>query len=167
MIPREGERALNSGEVEVVVSWLESHKPAAPVPVHLLLAGLMWTAVGTALVVVGGRWLWRSEAAAASWLAALALVLGVLKARFVLDRTARRTVERIRERGDGRCLGGFLSIRSWALVGVMAGGGRLLRGSHLARHLLGFLYLAVGTALVLSSRLAWQAWRQSRRASID
>jgi hypothetical protein len=149
------------------MGWLESHKPAAPVTVHLLLAGLMWTVVGAVLVVVGGRWLWRSEAAAASWLAALALGLGALKARFVLDRTARKTVERIRERGDGRCLGGFLSFRSWALVGIMAVFGRLLRGSHLARHLLGFLYLAVGTALFLSSRVAWRAWRQSRRASID
>ena len=149
------------------MGWLESHKPGAPVTVHLLLAGLMWTVVGAVLVVVGGRWLWRSEAAAASWLAALALGLGALKARFVLDRTARKTVERIRERGDGRCLGGFLSLRSWALVGIMAVFGRLLRGSHLVRHLLGFLYLAVGTALFLSSRVAWRAWRQSRRASIE
>ncbi len=158
---------LNSDGEGMTVGWLESHKPAAPVHVHLLSAGLMWSAVGAVLVAVGGRWLWLSGAGAAPWLAALALALGALKAHLVLDRTARRTVDRIRERGDGRCLGGFLSVRSWALVAMMAGLGRLLRGSHLARYLLGFLYLAVGTALLLSSRVAWRAWRQSRRASID
>jgi len=132
-----------------------------------MLVGLMWTVVGVTLVGLGGRWLWQSPIPAAPWLAALALAIGAFKARFVLDRAARRIVDRIRERGDGRCLGGFLSLRSWALVAAMAGGGRLLRGSHLARGLLGVLYIAVGTALLLSSRVAWGAWRHSRRASIS
>ncbi|MCK5376249.1 MAG: hypothetical protein KAJ97_04145 [Acidobacteria bacterium] len=146
---------------------MDSHKPAAAAHVHLMLVGLMWTVVGVALVGWGGRWLWQSPIPAAPWLAVLALAIGAFKARFVLDRAARRIVDRIRERGDGRCLGGFLSIRSWALVAAMAGGGRLLRGSHLARGLLGVLYIAVGTALLLSSRVAWRAWRHSRRASIS
>jgi len=149
------------------MSWVDSHKPAASAHVHLMLVGLMWTVVGVALVGLGGRWLWQSPIPAAPWLAALALAIGAFKARFVLDRAARRIVDRIRERGDGRCLGGFLSVRSWALVAAMAGGGRLLRGSHLARGLLGVLYIAVGTALLISSRVAWRAWRHSRRASIS
>jgi len=147
------------------MSWVERYKPAAAVRAHLLLAGLMWTVVGVALVGFGGRWLWQLATPAAPWMAALALVIGGFKARFVLDHAARTIVDRIRERGDGRCLGGFLSLRSWALVVVMAGGGRLLRGSHLARGLLGFLYLAVGTALLLSSRMAWRAWRAERDQS--
>ncbi len=149
------------------MSWVERYKPAAAVRAHLLLAGLMWTVVGAALVGFGGRWLWQLPTPAAPWLAALALAIGVFKARFVLDRAARTIVDRIRERGDGRCLGGFLSVRSWALVAAMAAGGRFLRGSHVARGLLGVLYIAVGTALLLSSRLAWRAWRHSRRASIS
>ena len=64
-----------------------------------------------------------------------------------------------RARGDGRCVGGFLSLRSWALVAVMVVAGRLLRGSHVARGILGAIYLAVGIALFLSSRVAWRAWR--------
>ena len=147
--------------------WVERYKPAAAVRAHLLLAGLMWAVVGVALVGFGGRWLWQLPTPAAPWLAMLAVAIGIFKSRFVLDSAARRIVDRILERGDGRCLGGFLSLRSWALVVVMAGGGRLLRGSHVARGLLGFLYVAVGTALLLSSRVAWQAWRHSRRASIS
>jgi hypothetical protein len=149
------------------MSWVERYKPATAVRAHLLLAGLMWTVVGAALVGFGGRWLWQLPTPAAPWLAALALAIGVFKARFVLDRAARTIVDRIRERGDGRCLGGFLSVRSWALVAAMAAGGRFLRGSHVAQGLLGVLYIAVGTALLLSSRVAWRAWRHSRRASIS
>ena len=33
--------------------WAESHKPAAGVPTHLMLACLMWAAVGAALVGFG------------------------------------------------------------------------------------------------------------------
>ncbi len=149
------------------MSWVERYKPAAAVRAHLLLAGLMWTVVGAVLVGFGGRWLWQLPTSAAPWLVALAVVIGAFKARFVLDRAARTIVDRIQERGDGRCLGGFLSVRSWALVAAMAACGRFLRGSHVARGLLGVLYVAVGTALLLSSRVAWQAWRQSRRASIS
>jgi hypothetical protein len=147
------------------MSWVERYKPAAAVRAHLVLAGLMWTVVGAVLVGFGSRWLWQLPTPTAPWLAMLAVAIGIFKSRFVLDRAARRMVHRILEHGDGRCLGGFLSLRSWALVVVMAGGGRLLRGSHLARGLLGFLYLAVGTALLLSSRVAWRAWRAERDQS--
>ena len=46
--------------------WVERYKPAAAVQAHLLLAGLMWTSVGTALVGFGGRWLWQLPTPAAS-----------------------------------------------------------------------------------------------------
>jgi hypothetical protein len=142
------------------MGWLERHKPAAPAAVHLVLAGLMWSVVGVALAVVGGRWLWLSPLEAAPWLAAAAVLIGVVKARFVLDAAARRIVDRIRARGDGRCVGGFLSLQSWLLVAIMVIAGRLLRGSDVARGILGALYLAVGIGLLLSSRIAWRAWRR-------
>ena len=78
-------------------------------PTHLMLAWLMWAAVGAALVGFGARWLWESTPAAA-WLTAGAVVVGALKSRLVFDRVAGRIVTRIRPRGDGRCLGGFLSL---------------------------------------------------------
>jgi len=132
-----------------------------------MLAWLMWAVVGTVLVSFGIRWLWWTPTPSTPWLTGLAMAIGAFKARFVLDRVAKNIVDRIRERGDGRCLGGFLSLRSWAFVAVMAGGGRILRSSHIARSLLGILYIAVGTALLFSSRVAWRAWCQSRRTSIS
>lgn len=144
-----------------MTSWAESYKPAARVPTHLMLAWLMWSAVGAALAGFGIRWIWEAEAGIAPWIAAVAVAVGAVKSRLVLDRAALRIIDRIRARGDGRCLGGFLSLKTWGLVIVMMAGGRLLR-STVARGIVGPLYLAVGTALLISSRLAWRAWRNSR-----
>jgi len=142
------------------MNWLDRHKPAAAVPTQLMLAWLMWATVGSALVGVGVWWLWGSAPAVAPWVAAGSFVVGVVKSRLVLDAAARRVVERISARGDGRCLGGFLSVRTWGLVVLMIVGGRILRGT-LAHGIVGPIYIAVGTGLCLSSRISWRAWRES------
>lgn len=139
---------------------LDSLKPAAPARVHLLLAAAMWTVVGGLLAFFGARWVLSTDLALAMPLLVLAAVGGLLKARFVLDAAARRTVERIRTRGDGRCIGGFLSLGTWGFVILMAAAGRLLRGSPLPRIGVGFVYAAVGLALLLASRRLWQAWHR-------
>lgn len=145
-----------------MTQWTESHKPAAAVSTHLMLAWLMWASVGMALAGFGARWSWWAHPTAAPWILACAVAVGVAKSQLVLDRAARRIVDRIRTRGEGRCLGGFLSLRTWGLVVLMMAAGRLLRGT-LARGIVGPLYVALGTALCLSSRLSWRAWHESRR----
>jgi len=89
---------------------------------------------------------------------ALAVVVGALKARYILARSAHQIIDRILLRGDGHCFGGFLSWRTWGLVVVMAGTGRLLRAVLLPQLLVGTLYTAIGTALVLASWDLWRAW---------
>jgi hypothetical protein len=139
--------------------WIELHKPAARAGIHLALAWLMWVVVGTVMAGVGTHWLVQAAPEGALWIGAGAVVLGVIKSRTVLDGVARRTAHRIVTRGDGRCIGGFLSLRTWLLVLVMIVAGRILRGA-VTRVLMGPLYVAVGTALVLSSRLTWRAWHE-------
>jgi len=119
---------------------------------------------GSALVGFGAWWLWDGMPAVAPWIAAGAVAVGAVKSQLFIDRAARRVVDRIRSRGDGRCLGGFLSLRTWGLVILMMAAGRLLRAT-LAHEIVGPLYIAVGTALCLSSRLSWYAWQESRRFS--
>jgi hypothetical protein len=145
--------------------WLLAHKPAASRRTHILLAAILWSAVGTLLLVLGIRW--TLPARAAALLLPFAVLAGVLKARFVLDRVARRVIDRIRTRGDDRCLGGFLSPKTWALVAVMMIAGRLLRGSPLPRTIIGLLYITVGTALLLASRRQWRAWHEDRNPSTE
>ncbi len=145
------------------MDWADRYKPAAPVFTQLLLAWLMWATVGSALLGFGTWWLWESAPDAAPWVAAASLVVGAAKSRLLLDAVARRVVERIRARGDGRCVGGFLSLRTWGLVVLMMAAGRFLRGT-LAHVIVGPTYIAVGTALCLSSRISWRAWREARRS---
>ena len=144
--------------------WAENHKPRAAVSTHLMLAWMMWVAVGCALIGFGAWWLWAAAPDVAPWIAAGAVAVGVVKSRLLLDRAAQRVVDRLCARGDGRCLGGFLSLHTWGRVVLMMIAGRLLRGT-VAHGIVGPLYIAVGTALCLSSRFSWQAWRESRRCS--
>ncbi|MDY0087821.1 MAG: hypothetical protein RBS78_04660 [Coriobacteriia bacterium] len=123
---------------------------------QLALAGVLWLAAATMLGTRGAGWLMGSK-----WtlvLALAAVVLGVVKARFLLDRVARSAAVRIRERGPDAPVAGFLSLRSWVSVGAMMTVGfalRLLGTPHLV---LGLLYTAITTALLVASRVYWCAF---------
>jgi len=139
-------------------SWSQRYKPAASRRTQILSAAILWTLVGIGLGIAGSIWTFgAARGVVRIALLALALSVGWAKGRFVLARTARRTLARIEERGDGRCLGGFLSWKGWLLVATMVIGGRLLRGSPLPRTILGPLYLAVGVALLTGSFTFWRA----------
>jgi hypothetical protein len=143
---------------------LERWKPRAGGRTQLLLAGAMWSVVGALLLGFGTVWTLEALGDGAG---SLALILGVLaglaKGRYVLDRAAGRITDRIARRGDGRCLGGFLSWRSWLLVAVMSAAGRLLRGGLVSHAIVGPLYAAVGAGLLYSSRVPWRRWRAAAR----
>lgn len=127
--------------------------PSAGTRVQLVSAALMWMIGATILLVRGVGFLHDSWFAA---LVALAVTIGVVKSRFLLDNIARKAVERIRQRGVA-CYFGFFSPRSWGFIAVMMGGGILLRSSGLPKDLLAVIYVAVGSALVLADRIFWQA----------
>jgi hypothetical protein len=129
--------------------------PAASRATHLLAAGGMWSLVGLALFTAGTIWILRSGSSWALPILVLAGLLGWVKARYVLRRTAERTVRRIEERGDRRCLGGFLSWKSWLLVLAMMLLGRWLRKSPLPILWRGLIYAAIGAALFLASLRIW------------
>lgn len=125
---------------------------------HLFLAALLWTVVGAALSFFGVRWSLEGGLPLPALLVAGAVILGVMKALYLLDRVSAKTIARIRERGDGACLGGFLSVKSWTLVAAMAGTGALLRHGLLPHVVVGIIYVAVGTGLLVASRRLWAAW---------
>ncbi len=147
-------------------SILHRLKPAASASVHLLLAAMLWSVVGTVLAIFGTRWIWLDWGWPGAAVGLAAVAIGVAKSHWVLDRAATRMAVRIAERGDGNCIGGFLSWKTWLLVGLMSGGGRLLRYLVGANGFIGLLYLAVGVALVRSSRVLWrERGRMTARAS--
>ncbi len=142
-----------------MTAWYESLKPRASCRTQLFLAGGMWLAVGAMLWYLGGSWILEARDVRASLLlVGIGVLLGIAKAAFVLDRVAVRIAERIAERGEGHCAGGFLSLRNWMLVAVMIALGRLLRGGFLPADVVGTLYVAIGTALAFSSRRILSGW---------
>ncbi|MEJ2690890.1 MAG: hypothetical protein P8130_13280 [Deltaproteobacteria bacterium] len=135
---------------------MNSLKPAASIKTHLLVAAILWSAVGVFLCV-RGYLLMRPNV---SYIAILAgIVVGTAKSLLVLDKTARKNIQRILAFEESTCIGGVYSWKTWVLVLGMIIGGRLLRQSSLPSSLVGGIYVAVGWALAMSSRIAWQQWR--------
>ncbi len=133
-------------------------KPSAPVRVHLFLAALIWLVVGSGLGFFGMRWVIIDGRTMLLWWLIPALVVGFLKAYFVLGKAARRMTTRIIARGDGRCLGGFLSPLTWLLVMLMMGSGMVLRSGWLELGYVGVIYAGVGVALFTASFRLWAVW---------
>jgi hypothetical protein len=137
-----------------MMSWLLRFKPGASTSTNLLVAALMWSFIGLYLMVRGYL---LGEALSGIFIA-LALILGTVKAFLVIERAARKNIARILARPEGRCIGGVYSWGMWGLVVCMMLGGRLLRNSTLPSLVLSVIYIAVGWALLLSSRLIWREW---------
>jgi hypothetical protein len=130
------------------------------------MAEMMWTVVGSMLLGLGLLWIVRRYHTPGYAYAAPFLVLGVVKALFILDRVARRTILRIRTRGNDHCVGGFFSPASWGLIVGMMLLGQVLRASPVPRADVGFLYVTVGSALLISSRMLWGEWLNLRPSQL-
>lgn len=145
--------AAACAQTPAAVSFAQRMKPRASARVQLVLAAAMWFVASLMLGVRGAIWL----SANAWWLPLLVLgtTIGVLKARFLLDRVARKAADRIIARGRSECAGGFLAWQSWVLIGSMMAGGIALRHTAVPRVDLGVLYTAVGVALLVASRIYW------------
>lgn len=134
--------------------------PRAGVKVQLISAAIVWL-VGAVILVTRGAGYLGQQPNWHGWAVGVALMIGVLKSRYLLDRVATKAVARIRERGRA-CYFGFFSWKSWLLVGVMMGGGITLRNlvanpGAVASGVMGALYLGIGLALILADRVFWRA----------
>ncbi|MGC4117211.1 MAG: hypothetical protein QM765_22165 [Myxococcales bacterium] len=133
----------------------ERWKPAVGVRTQLTAASVLWTCVGLGLGTAGI--LWCVGAGDAWYFVALGVAVGLAKAWFIIAPVARRNAARIIERGDGKCLGGFLSWKSWAFVAGMMSLGAVLRHSAIPRSVLGVLYVAIGAALLTGALPLWRS----------
>jgi len=141
---------------------LACFKPGVKKRTHLLLAAILWTAVGILLLTRGAYRIVHVEDYA-SLIVVTALIAGTLKSYYVLDRSARRSISRILTFDDGTCLGAVYSIKTWLLVVAMMGTGIILRHSSLPQGLLCFIYFTIGWGLLFSSRIAWKKWAAERK----
>lgn len=148
------------------IPWTQRYKPAGSARTHALLAAGLWTIVGAGLLTAGVVW-----SRADGWfrfapVLAVAVLVGLLKGQFVLGKTARRVLDRISRRGEGRCLGGFISWRMWLMVLGMMVLGRLLRAGLLPRPLVAFVYESVGIALLIGAISLWRGFVRLGRPGV-
>ena len=155
--------------------WWDRLTPRMGVRVQLFAAAILWLVAVSFLVIRGVLFIEAPPGLQHShfsyWIVPIALVavvIGMIKARFILIKYANKAVARIRRRGHA-CYFGFFAPTSWLFILVMMGGGMLLRHSALVdyawgRTFLSTLYLAVGTALAIADRIFWIAALRSVRA---
>ena len=121
---------------------------------QILLAGTLWLIVGVILSLRALGWLYIHQYGVKIFCLCIlgGAVIGLLKGNMVLDKTARKAISRIHERGDGASIFGFFSMKNWLLIALMIVLGRLLRTSPAPIPLVSTVYIAIGTALSYSSR---------------
>jgi hypothetical protein len=135
-------------------------QPGVSRTVHLFAAPFLWTAIGCLLLVRGWGWL---DPGNGRLLLLVAGLLGTLKSLFILDKVARRSLERIVLFRDGTCLGAVYSWKTWLLVLLMMTAGLVVRTFTQPGPFIGTLYCAIGWSLCLSSRLGWREWFNQRQ----
>ncbi len=132
-------------------------KPGVSRSVHLFAAPFLWTSIGTLLMVRGFNWI---GSGIPRWLVLLGLVLGTVKSLLVLDKTAKKSLQRIMQLDDNTCIGAVYSWKTWLLVVLMMTFGITMRRLTDPGMVIGTLYMAIGWALFLSSRHGWLQWLQ-------
>lgn len=134
------------------------YKPGVSARIHLFLAALIWSVVGFFLLING---FFLISVQGHLWYGVAGLVLGTAKTFFILDRVARKNVNRIKNFEDKVCIGSVYSWKTWFLVAAMIGLGRFLRTTLLPGEIVGLIYTAVGWALMLASRQMWLEWKRT------
>ncbi len=134
-------------------SWFKKLKPGVSPRTHLVCASMLWTGIGFLLLYRGIIYL-RDDKVLPVALAGI--ILGTLKSRIILDRTAIKGVERIKKFGDNTCIGAVYSWKTWLLVLSMMLMGFMLRHSSVPPLLLGLVCTAIGWSLLYSSRHGWR-----------
>jgi len=130
---------------------LTSLNPAVPRAWLLILAGLMWMAVGLMLSRFAYNWLSILPQTAAWPPALLGVALAVVIYRFGFGNIARKNAQRIHALTEKVCLFAFQEWKSYLIIVVMMTTGILLRSSSIPRQWLAVLYVAIGGGLFLSS----------------
>ena len=130
---------------------------------HLWIAASIWTIVGAGLLTMGGVFWFHfpylgdldAEHIAIGF---AALSVGLVKGKFVLDKTASRVIENtinLQEPNPFKSIFQMFGGKTIALIASMMGIGVILRAAGVSFEIRGLIYLAVGTGLLWSCRQYW------------
>lgn len=127
--------------------------PAAKRKVLVLLAGILWSAVGLVLMAVSIKWS-MSAPGEIIYFIIPGLLVGILVYRFGFLKLVITNLERIFSQAPGKekvCIFAFQDTRSYIIMMIMMLMGYTLRHAPISRVFLVPIYLTVGLGLLLSS----------------
>ena len=127
-----------------------SFKPSARHGTLVLIAGVMWMAIGILLNSMAAVWLLNATRNGLFFLIP-GIIGGILVYRFGFIKIANRNIARIESLIELPCVFAFMSWKSYILVAFMMTLGITLRHSSFPKDYLSVIYLTIGLALFLSS----------------
>ncbi|MBI5025835.1 MAG: hypothetical protein HZC12_03715 [Nitrospirae bacterium] len=130
---------------------MEKWEPAVDKRVLVLLSGITWSGVGIVLCISAFRWLSQMESNQGILLTCLGLFSSLLIHRFGLLRLVNKNISRILPMKRKVCIFAFQAWKSYLIIALMIVLGTALRHSDIPKHYLAIIYIAMGSALILSS----------------
>ncbi len=130
---------------------LKKLNPAVKKPTLVILAGILWFAVGVMLVTMAAIWLKNSQSEWAVLFALSGFLSALVIHHFGFLRIVDKNLGRIKKIDGKYCAFGFMPWKSYILIAIMMTMGILLRHSGIPKDYLSIIYLGIGTALALSS----------------
>jgi uncharacterized protein with PQ loop repeat len=132
---------------------ISKFKPETPVHWLVAAAGVMWSAVGILMLRLACGWICALVLRRAV-VSGLSGMTGALFAyHFIFSKIARKNLDRISLFPQKACFFAFQAWKSYFIILFMIALGMLLRHSDIPIEYLAVLYVTIGGALLLSSRL--------------
>jgi hypothetical protein len=125
--------------------------PAIKTSNLLIIAGMVWLAVGIMLCNFAYHWMTHYEGKYTIPIVISGIVLAVVFDSLKFKRFADKNINRIQAKGNKSCAFSFMSWQTYIIVAFMMTMGIVLRHSSLPKEYLSILYIGIGGALVLSS----------------
>ena len=125
--------------------------PVVPRNWLLVLAGLMWSAVGILLCSYAVTWVTHPATVIALALGLLGLGISVAINRWGFSKLADKNIDRILAYDERACAFAFQAWKGYLIIVIMMTGGILLRHSFIPRPYLAVVYAAIGAALLQAS----------------
>jgi len=130
--------------------YLKKFKPSVRNRYLLLISGLMWMGTGVMLNIFAYAWLAGTGGSSYTFVIS-GIVAGLIIHHFGFLRIVDKNLGRIKPMSDRPCVFAFMSWKSYLLVAIMITLGITLRNSSVPRNWLSIIYIAMGSALFLSS----------------
>ena len=126
-------------------------RPAVPKTWLVGVAGVMWSVVGLMLCRLAYHWLVAIRSLWAVGYGGAGIALGLIAYYFSFSRIVHKNIDRFSRLPERVCFFAFQEWKSYLIIGFMVTLGLLLRHSPLPKGYLAVIYVAVGSAMLLSS----------------